>query len=83
MIKELIFRFIKSRDLIKVYHRGCGGVVGYIKDSSKWKRELDNFYFLDGSNPHGPDKVFIPCKKCKRYLKAMGDVVLINQLTNT
>ena len=80
MIKELIFKLIDSKYLTKVYHRGCGLHVGYVDDTSKTKRDTENFYFLDGSHPKGCDKVCIACPKCGKNINAIGDIVLLTQV---
>lgn len=77
MIKELIFKLVDSRYLTKVYHRECGGHVGYVADTNKAKKDTDNFYFLDGSHPKGCENVCVPCAKCGKDIKYMGDVVLL------
>ena len=82
MIKEILFKLITSKILTKVYHRGCGGHVGYVAEINKSKRDASNFYFLDGSNPKDCDLISIPCKRCEKSVKHLGDMVLINQLTS-
>lgn len=77
MIKELIFKLITSKKLTKVYHLGCGGHVGYVADTSKSKRDTENFYFLDGSHPEEHYKIRIPCTKCKQNITKIVDIVLI------
>lgn len=78
MIKELMFKLIDSRKLNKVYHRGCGGHVGYIADASKLKTDSTNFYFLDGLQPKKYDKKAIPCNKCGNTIVHLGDLIFSN-----
>lgn len=80
MIKDLIFKLIVSKKLIKVYHLGCGGHVGYVADTDKTKRDANNFYFLDGSHPKEVDKISIPCNKCGKIISYICDLVLIDKV---
>ena len=78
MIKELIFKYVTSRKLNKVYHRGCGGHVGYVSDISKPKNEAKNFYFIDGYHQQKQDKILIPCNKCGKTITNLGNLTLDN-----
>ena len=82
MIKEILFKLITSKGLTKVYHRGCGGHIGYVAEISKSKSDTSNFYFLDGSHPKGCDLISLPCKRCEKSVKRLGNMVLINKLTS-
>ena len=76
MIKELIFKLFDSGGLIKVYHRGCGGHIGYVADTKKSKKDIDNFYLLDGSHPERIDAVCVYCGKCNKNIIRRSEMVL-------
>lgn len=70
------FHLITKHKLLKIRHRGCGNHVAYVKDASKPKRDVDNFYFLDGSHPLGTDKIDVYCDKCRLHINKLADLVL-------
>lgn len=72
----MLFKFITSKGLTKVYHRGCGGHIGYVAGIEKSKRDTSNFYFLDGSQPNKTDKKAIPCNKCGKTIVNLGDLIV-------
>ena len=55
-------------ELTRVYHRDCGGHVGYIKDRSLAKNNSMNFYLLNMRHPNSFEKLRIECKKCGKHI---------------
>ena len=81
MIKELIFKYVTAKKLTKVYHRECGGHIGYIADINKLKKDHLNFYFLDGGQPKEYDRCSIQCIICKKEAH-INDIVLLEQINS-
>lgn len=52
-----------------VYHRHCGGHVGYVKFTSYPKDDAENFYLLNGLHPESlTENLRIGCMRCNNVI---------------
>ena len=65
-----------SENKIKVFHKGCGGQIGWATAVTIEFMESNQFFFMDGSQPSPQDTFRIHCDKCNSVLGNKNDMTL-------
>lgn len=63
-------------ELTRVYHRDCGGHVGYVKDVYGLKTDRMNFYLLNKRHPDCMCDLHLGCSKCNKYINNTKELTL-------
>jgi len=63
--------------LIKVYHKRCGGHIGWIKDRTALRSDSSNFYLLNMTHPIPSEMVKIGCLTCGKYVTSRDAMTII------
>ena len=53
-----------SNELANIYHKNCGGLIGYVNNVKSSKKMASNFILLNGKHPNPGDALDILCTKC-------------------
>ena len=60
--------------MIEIYHKDCGGLLGYADNSSYRKDSALSFTVYDGTKPNPGDQLLIVCSKCSRKVTRFIDM---------
>lgn len=63
-------------ELTKIYHKDCGGHVGYVKDVYAIKKDRMNFYLLNMQHPDCMCYLHLGCAKCGKYIDSTNNLTL-------